>query len=90
MSEQNGSVVITGAAKIEAASRLALRGALRLEAKGMKRSSGRSARTIANGVMGTNIRSAVKTYEAYDKWVQDKHGAQPWPLDQVRRTPRGE
>lgn len=83
-----GGITITGAAAVEAASRLALRGALRLEARGMRRSRGRSARAIANEVMGTNIRSAVKTYEAYDKWVQNTYNADPWPLGQERRSTR--
>lgn len=70
--DNNGTVVITGAEDTEAASRIALRGALRMEARGMKR-HGRSARVIANEVMGTKYGTARKAYEAFDKWLTAKY-----------------
>lgn len=74
-----GGITVTGAANIEKASLAALRGALRLETKGLKR-HGRSARTIANERMGTSYRTAVQTYEAFNKWLVKNYGLEPWPL----------
>lgn len=73
------SIMITGEDNIRIASYIALRGALKLETKGFKR-HGRSARAIANGHMGTNIRTSAKTYEAFDKWLADNYGIESRPL----------
>jgi hypothetical protein len=62
------SITITGADNIRAASLIALRGALRLEVRGLKR-RGRSARAIANEHMGTNLRTAKATYPVFDAWL---------------------
>jgi hypothetical protein len=79
-----GGISITGAADIERASLIALRGALKLETKGLKR-HGRSARTIANERMGTDIKTAVKTYKAFDAWLVKNYGLEPRPLGQPQR-----
>jgi hypothetical protein len=71
----DGPVVITGEDNIKLMSMIALRGALRLEAKGFKR-RGRSARTIANEYMGTNIKTSKATYAAYDAWLADNFGVE--------------
>jgi hypothetical protein len=68
-----GGTVITGAEDIDVVSLLALRGALRLEVRGMKR-RGRSAQQIANERMGTKIRAKRATYEAFDKWLTGNYG----------------
>jgi hypothetical protein len=78
-------VVITGAGNIEAARLLAIRGALRLEARGMKK-RGPSARSLANEVMGTSYRSARVTYTEYDQWlVRNLPGtvSRPWPQENL-------
>jgi hypothetical protein len=59
---------ITGSENIELARLLALRGALRLEVRGMRR-HGRSARVIANEAMGTAHRTARAAYVAFDAWL---------------------
>lgn len=84
--DKDGTIVITGAANIEAASLLALRGSLRMEARtGMKR-RGRSAQTIANERMGTKYRDKRRTYEAFDAWLTARYPGRvdPWPLDGPR------
>jgi hypothetical protein len=52
---------IEGASQIEMARILAVRSALRLEILGMKR-HGRSARVLANEIMGTSHSTAKKAY----------------------------
>lgn len=86
----DGTVVITGAANTEAAALLALRGALRLEARtGMKR-RGRSAQVIANERMGTAIRNKAKAYEAFDTWLTARYPGwvDSWPLNGPDRRTR--
>jgi hypothetical protein len=59
---QNSAIMITGAEKIEGARWLAVRSALKLEIKGLRRSKGRSARQLANEITGENHRTAVAAY----------------------------
>jgi hypothetical protein len=72
--------VITGEENIRLFSLIALRGALKLETKGLKRSGGRSARAIANEYMGTNIKTSKATYKAYDAWLAENYGVESRPL----------
>jgi hypothetical protein len=58
---------------IEAARLLALRMALKLEVRGMKR-HGRSARVIANEAMGTDHRTARKAYVAFNQFIVARLG----------------
>lgn len=76
---QGESVAITGADNINKARLITIRAALGLEVKGLGR-RGRSARTIANELMGTNIRSREATYNAFNAWLQKEHGIEPRPL----------
>lgn len=71
----NADIMISGEENMRMASVLALRSALKLETRGMKR-HGRSARAIANDLLGTNHRTAVKTYAALNAYVVDKLGSQ--------------
>lgn len=65
---------------VELARLITIRAALKLETHGMRRSRGRSARTIANELMGTSIRTAAKTYEAFDAWLSETYGLERRPL----------
>jgi hypothetical protein len=80
MSDDSAPLVITGENNIRMASLLALRGSLRLEIRGMKR-RGRSAQQIVNEKMNTSYRSKRNTYEAFDQWLVENYGAQPYPLN---------
>jgi len=84
-----GGITITGAENIEAASLLALRGALRLEVAGMKR-HGRPARVIANERMGTSFRTAARAYPAFDAWLVARYPGRVTsrPLDGPDRRAR--
>jgi hypothetical protein len=73
------SIMITGEENIRIASYLALRGALKLETKGLKK-HGRSARAIANELMGTRLRTAAATYPAFDAWLAENYGIESRPL----------
>jgi hypothetical protein len=75
----DGTIVISGPEQVRIVSMLALRSALKLETKGFKR-HGRSARTIANEYMGTNHRTSVATYNAYNTWLVENYGAEDRPL----------
>lgn len=75
-----GGITISGAADIEKASLIALRGALKLEVRGMRR-RGRSARAIANKRMATEFRTARRAYEAFDAWLVENYGLESRPLD---------
>jgi hypothetical protein len=75
-------LVTAGGENVQAASLLALRMALKLEVRGLKRSRRPSARQIANGLMKTNYRTADKTYREFDPWlVQHCPGTESSPLD---------
>jgi hypothetical protein len=76
----SGDIIITGTDRIKTARLIAVRGALKLEVKGLRRSRGRSARILANEAMGTNIKTARATYEAFNAWLVETHGAQDRPL----------
>lgn len=80
VSAHEGGTVISGAEDIEKASLIALRGALKLEARGMRR-RGKSARAMANERMGTSIRTAKATYEAFNAWLVENYGLQDRPLN---------
>jgi hypothetical protein len=67
-------MMISGEKNVRDASLLALRASLRLETKGLKR-RGASARSIANKIMGTEHRTAVKTYEAFNAYIVNRLGA---------------
>jgi hypothetical protein len=71
--------IIIGADNIEFARLLAVRGALWLETRGLKR-RGRSARQLANEAMSTNIKTAKATYVAFNAWLVAL-GAQDRPLE---------
>jgi hypothetical protein len=73
------TTVITGAANIEAARLVAVRGALKLETNGLKR-HGRSARTLANEAMGTNYKTIKKTYTEFNRWLVENYDAIDRPL----------
>ena len=59
--ENDGTIVIIGPERIEGARILAVRSALKLETKGLKR-RGRSARQLANDITGHNDRTAKAAY----------------------------
>jgi hypothetical protein len=65
----SGALVITGAESIEAARLLAVRSALSLNVRTGMKLRGRPARVLANEAMGTSIRTARATYEAFDTWL---------------------
>lgn len=68
------ATVISGEANTRMASVLALRSALKLEAKGMKR-HGRSARTIAAEMLGMPGRpGVVKVYERLNAYIVERLG----------------
>ena len=81
VSAHEGGIVITGAANIERARMITIRSGLGLEVRGLKMSRGRSMRVLANELMGTNIRTARKTYEAFNTWLVETHGLQDKPLN---------
>lgn len=66
-------IVITGADQIEIARWLAVRSALKLETRGMRR-SGKSARQLANDITGGNHRTAVKAYDALNTRIVEALG----------------
>jgi hypothetical protein len=74
-----GATVISGPEQVRIASMLALRSALKLETKGLKR-HGRSARVIANEYMGTKHRTSVATYNAFNTWLVETYGVVDRPL----------
>ena len=61
--EDDDSVKIETPGAIEGARWLTVRGALKLETRGLKR-RGRSARVLANEITGENHRTAVAAYTA--------------------------
>jgi hypothetical protein len=65
-----------------AAQAITRRGALRLEVAGLRRSRGQSMLTVVNQVMGTSFRTAKDAYPAYDAWVSEHFGAEPYPLSE--------
>lgn len=69
----DNATIITGEDNVRVASLLALRGALKLETKGLKR-RGRSARTIANETMGTSHKTAKATYTAFNAYLVEMLG----------------
>jgi hypothetical protein len=69
----NEPIVITGEENTRMASLIALKGALRLETRGMRR-RGRSALAIANEAMGTHYRTAATAFPEYVKWLDGKMG----------------
>ena len=68
-----GGAVVTGAENIERARWLAVRGALRLETRGLKK-RGRSARVLANEITGQNHRTAAAAYAALNDHITAKLG----------------
>ena len=73
--ENDGTIVITGPEQIEGARILAVRSALRLETKGLKR-RGRSARQLANAITGHNDRTAKAAYARLNTYVIEHYGQQ--------------
>jgi hypothetical protein len=73
--ENDGTIVITGPERIEGARILAVRSALKLETKGLKR-RGRSARQLANDITGHNNRTAVKAYASLNTYIVEHYGQQ--------------
>lgn len=85
MTNDNGEgFAITEASKIYVARLLTIRMALKLEAKGYRRSRGRSARVLANEVMGTKFRTAKDAYAAFDAYLVDNYGAVSRPLNKEK------
>jgi hypothetical protein len=71
-------MMITGAENIEMVRVLAVRGALRLETRGLRR-RGRSARVLANEITGRSDRTAVAAYAALNAHIVAA-GGRDWPL----------
>jgi hypothetical protein len=72
---ENEGFAVTGEDRTRMASILALRAALSLEAKGMKR-HGRSARTIAQELLGLRGRPTVITvYRELNAYIVERLGA---------------
>jgi hypothetical protein len=70
----DSATVITGEEHVRMASILALRGALKLEVRGFTR-RGRSARTIAQELLGLPGRPTARTvYVKLNKYVTDRLG----------------
>jgi hypothetical protein len=68
-------IAIEGEDRVRMASRLALRSALLLEMKGMRRSRGRSARTIAAELLELPPRTRIADlYVALNKYIVDRLG----------------
>jgi hypothetical protein len=78
--------IITGAENIEKASLMALRAALKLEVRGMKR-RGRPASVIVRERTGSTTRDKAKLYTEFNAWLEDNYGIEPSPLE-PRRSPR--
>jgi hypothetical protein len=70
------SILITGRDDIEHARWLAVRSALKLEIKGLRRSRPTSARQLANKITGTNCRKASDAYEALNAHIVATLGAE--------------
>jgi hypothetical protein len=71
---EDGGFTVSGTEDIEAYRLLVVRTALSLEARtGLRASRGRSAKVIANELMGTKFRDKEKTYEAFDAWLVAKY-----------------
>lgn len=70
------STIITGKDKIEGARWLAVRSALKLEIRGMRRSRGRSARQLANEITGQDHKTSRKAYEALNTHIVNAFGKQ--------------
>lgn len=62
-------IMITGPENIEHARWLAVRSALKLETRGLRRSSGKSARQLANDITGKNHRTAAAAYAALNEHI---------------------
>jgi hypothetical protein len=77
-STQEPAIVITGKENIQMARYITVRSALKLEVNGLKR-RGRSARQIANEIMGTNIPTKRRAYAAFNAWLVAR-GAEDKPL----------
>jgi hypothetical protein len=71
----NETIIITGADKLEGARVLAVRSALQLEIRGLKR-HGRSARVLANKITGVNYRTAKEAYKALNDHIVETYGEQ--------------
>jgi hypothetical protein len=72
MSEKtNETLVVTGKSNIEAARLLALKGALKLEIVGLRR-SGRPASVIVREVTGFATKNKKKLLEQYENWLRQK------------------
>jgi hypothetical protein len=69
----NGNIVLDTPAQIEAAQVLALRAALRLETRGLKR-RGRSALTIVREMGLTKARTSVKALEDVNLYISEHYG----------------
>jgi hypothetical protein len=69
----NESIVISGSDNVEVARWLAVRSALRLETRGMKR-HGHSARVLANEITGQNRRTARDAYGALNAHIVARLG----------------
>lgn len=72
---ETGATGITGAEQIEGARVLAVRSALKLETKGLKR-RGTSARVLANAITGKRCGTAVKAYAALNAYIVATYGEQ--------------
>jgi hypothetical protein len=75
---EDGGYTVSGTEDIEAYRLLVVRTALSLEARtGLRPTSrGRSAKVLANELMGTKFRDKEKTYEAFDAWLVAKYPGQ--------------
>ena len=69
------TIVIIGPERIEGARQLAVRSALKLETKGLKR-RGRSARQLANAITGHNDRTAKAAYARLNAHIVASYGQQ--------------
>ena len=69
------AIMLTGS-QIEPARWLAVRSALKLETKGLRRSSGRSARVLADEITGQSHRTARAAYAALDAHIVEYIGAE--------------
>lgn len=63
------AIMITGQDRIEIARWLAVRAALKLETRGLRRSRGHSARQLANSITGENHGTCVKAYAALNAHI---------------------
>lgn len=69
------AIVITDPGQIEGARWLAVRSALKLEIRGMKR-RGRPARVLANEITGKNCRTRIEAYGELDDLIAVKIGVE--------------